>query len=69
MTEKKLYQYIGYNGTIASPILLPNANPLVTYQLDAAPGHYLTDGIAKKYRVFVTEQDLHKWVEVKGAID
>ena len=69
MTKKKMYKYVGYNGTITSPILLPNVDPLVIYQLDAAAGHYLTDGITKKYRVCVTEQDLNKWVEIKGVID
>lgn len=69
MTKNKLYKYIGYNGTITSPILLPKIDHLVVYQLNAAAGHYLTDGATKVYRVTVLEEDLGKWIEVKGAID
>lgn len=69
MKKEKLYRYIGYNGTVTSPILLPNTDHLVIYQLTATPGHYLTDGATKVYRANVVEADLDKWVEVKGAID
>jgi hypothetical protein len=31
MTKNKLYKYIGYNGTITSPILLPKIDHLVVY--------------------------------------
>lgn len=67
MTKQKIYKYIGYNGTITSPILLEDAKHQVCYELRAAGGKLLTDGTRKVYVVVVPESDVDQWVEIDRA--
>jgi hypothetical protein len=69
MTKTKLYRYIGYNGTITSPVLLPDVNHLVVFELRAEAGNYLTDGNRKVYSIIVAEDDIANWQEVKGILE
>jgi hypothetical protein len=64
ITKKKLYRYLGRNGTITSPILLENIEPIPMYELIPAAGKVLTDGnsIAKIKLVFADE--LENWYEI-----
>jgi hypothetical protein len=64
MKKQKLYKYIGYNGIITSPILLPDVKNLVVYELRADNKCYLTDGENKRYSVIVLEEDVEHWQEV-----
>lgn len=69
MTKTKLYRYIGYNGTITSPVLLPDISNLVVYELRASAGKYLTDGNRKVYSIIVSEADITNWQEVEGILE
>lgn len=44
MQVKKLYRYIGYNGTVTTPILLPNIDKLEVLELIASNEKVLTNG-------------------------
>ena len=41
MTQEKLYKYVGYNGTITSPVLLPGIANIPYVRLFAEPGYVL----------------------------
>lgn len=63
MTTHKMYRYIGYNGTITSPVLLPTIDHLDLVELKADNGKCLTDGTRKVYSVIVTESEVSLWTE------
>lgn len=63
MTKQKLYKYIGYNGTITSPVLLPGIEHLNLLELHADGGKYLTDGEQKVYSIIIPSDELDKWSE------
>lgn len=69
MIKTKLYRYIGYNGTITSPVLLPDITNLVLYELRAEAGKYLTDGHRKVYSIIVSEADIANWQETEGILE
>ena len=69
MTKQKLYRYIGYNGTITSPVLLPDIQHLELYELRAENGNYLTDGKRQVYSVIVPEEDITRWQETAGITE
>lgn len=68
MIVNKLYKYIGYNGTITSPVLLPNIDKLEVYELKAANGKILTNGIEKYYSVIVTKETQNDWIEIMDEV-
>lgn len=63
MTTQKLYKYIGYNGTITSPVLLPSIDKLELVELRADGGKYLTDGVRKVYLITVPADEISLWRE------
>lgn len=70
MTKQKLYKYIGYNGTITSPVLLPDISNLALYELRADNGKYLTNGVRKVYSVIIPIDEIDKWTEeVQGITE
>lgn len=69
MTTKKMYKYMGYNGSVTTPVLLPNIDHLEMVELVADPGHYLTNGSVQRLRVTVALSDASKWTEVEGVIE
>ena len=64
MKKDKLYRYMGYNGTITSPILLPNIDYVTIIQLRANPGKVLTNGEIIASSVQVLEDQVENWVEI-----
>ena len=44
MISKKMYRYLGRNGTITSHIQLENISPIPMISLQAEQGKILTDG-------------------------
>ena len=65
MTRQALYQYLGTNGTILSPVHLEDIYYVKKYVLFAGPGKRLT----KDYFTFVDtitvpEEDVNNWHEV-----
>jgi hypothetical protein len=64
MTKTVLYQYLGTNGTIISPVHLEDTYYVRKIQLVAAPGCLLTNGTILKKSVMVSEEDSEMWKEV-----
>lgn len=64
MKKDKLYRYMGYNGTITSPILLPNIDHVIIIQLRANPGKVLTNGEIVASSVQILENQVENWVEI-----
>jgi hypothetical protein len=64
MKVYKLYRYIGYNGTITSPIVLPNIDKMVVVELRADPGKILTNGTRTAYSTIVSEDEVQEWTEI-----
>jgi hypothetical protein len=46
MTKRKLYKYVGRNGSITTPILLDDIKHIPLVEICPAEGCVLTDGIA-----------------------
>ena len=70
MTKQKLYKYIGYNGTITSPVLLPDIAHLELVELRADGDKYLTDGERKVYSIVVPVDQVQNWTEkVRGITE
>lgn len=64
ITTKKLYRYLGRNGTITSPILLENIEPITMYELRPGPGKVLTDGISICSVKLVFADEMENWYEI-----
>lgn len=64
MTQRKLYKYIGINGTITSPILLANIDHIKMIELTASNGKYLTNGKRQVYSIIVPADDVQNWAEI-----
>lgn len=64
MKKNKMYRYLGRNGTITSPILLENIEPIPMLTLIAGEGKMLTDGerVIKSITIFTDELD--EWSEI-----
>lgn len=63
MTKQKLYKYIGYNGTITSPVLLPEIDHLELVELRSDGNKYLTDGVKKVYSIIIPIDEIENWKE------
>lgn len=63
MTKQKLYRYTGYNGTITSPILLPEINHLELIELHADGDKYLTNGKRKVCSIIIPIDEVDNWIE------
>jgi hypothetical protein len=64
MKTTKLYRYIGYNGTLTTPILLPNIDHLEVVKLVANDGKILTNGDKTVYSIVVLPEDKALWTEI-----
>lgn len=64
ITTKKLYRYLGRNGTITSPILLENIEPITMYELRPGPGKVLTNGITTCNVKLVFVDEVDDWYEI-----
>lgn len=66
MTKELLYQYIGTNGSILSPIHLIGASYVPMLRLTADEGKMLTKDDKKfELSVIISEEDEEKWHEVE----
>lgn len=67
MEKTKLYQYVGNNGILLTPVKLPGVDCLVKYRLIADDGMSLTNDDKHFYaNVTIPEEELDSWKEVKG---
>lgn len=64
MKKTILYQYLGTNGTILSPVHLEDAYYIRKVRLIAGPDCVLTNGIVSKKSVTVSELEVDLWKEV-----
>lgn len=67
MTKQTLYQYLGTNGTILSPIHLEGIYYVKKINIFANEGKVLTkDGKKFVKSITVPEEELEQWYEVEG---
>ena len=65
MTKEVLYEYLGTNGIVCTPVHLEGIYYVRKVRLVAAPDKFLTkDGSALKSSVIVPEDEVHLWYEV-----
>lgn len=65
MTKTVLYQYIGTNGTILSPVHLEDVYYIRKLSLAADTGYILTNGETYRKHITIPEDDLDLWIEVE----
>lgn len=65
MEKTVLYQYMGTNGTLVTPIHLEDVYYIRKLQLVADKNKILTNGTIYKYMVTIPEEDEGLWKEVK----
>jgi hypothetical protein len=70
MKVRKLYKYIGRNGSVTTPILLDDAKYIPLVELRADPGYVLKndDGVTKQ-SVVVYIDDAELWNEVPADMN
>ena len=65
MIKEVLYQYLGTNGTILSPVHLEDVYYVRKYKLHAANGKHLTkDGQNFVLTAIIPEDELDEWREI-----
>ena len=64
MKKEILYQYLGTNGTITSPVHLEDIYYVRKFKLTADKGKILTDGENRNFSVIIPEEELENWKEV-----
>lgn len=69
MKVRKMYKYIGRNGSITSPILLDDVKHIPLVELRPEQGYILTNGnIIKNNSVLVHVDELNEWSEIKADV-
>lgn len=66
MTKILHYLYMGENGSILSPVRLPDVYHIKKYKLVAGPNCQITNGIESHTTVVVPESEVDLWYEVRG---
>lgn len=65
MKKTLMYQYLGTNGTILSPVHLEDIYYVRKVELKASPGKALTkDGVHFISSIVVSEDEVNEWKEV-----
>lgn len=65
MQKRKLYKYIGRNGSITSPIFLEDIKFIALMELKPEPGYVLTNGSnVKKHVAVVHVDEVDEWFEI-----
>lgn len=66
MIQTKYYIYLGENGSITSPVFLPNIYSICKVQLEADEGFMLTNGEKIVKAIIVPEKEVGQWQEIKA---
>lgn len=66
MIQTKYYTYLGENGSITSPVFLPNIYSICKVQLEADEGFMLTNGEKIVKAIIVPEKEVGQWQEIKA---
>ncbi len=69
MKVRKLYKYIGRNGSVTTPILLDDAKYIPLVELRADPGYVLKNNGVTKQSVVVYIDDAELWNEVPADMN
>ena len=69
MTQKKKFKYIGLNGTIFSPVLIPKADKIEFIELKADDGKILSNGSVQRKIVLILPEEVSKWSEIADELD
>lgn len=64
MIQTKYFTYLGENGSITSPIYLPNIYSICKVQIEADEGFMLTDGKKIVKATIIPESELNNWREI-----
>ena len=64
MITKKMYKYLGRNGSITTEIKLEKIEPIPMVQLKSETGKILTNGLDKTYSIIIFEDEIEDWFEV-----
>lgn len=64
MKKTAIYKYLGENGILESPILLPGVYNVKNYILEADKDKILTDGVRQSFSIKVSESELNNWYEI-----
>ena len=65
MIKQIMYEYLGTNGSICSPVHLEDIYYIRKYKLIAADTKLLVKGSRKEKSVLIPEDDLDNWKEVE----
>ena len=69
MKQRKLYKYIGRNGSITSPILLEDIKHISLVELRPDQGYALTNGdIVKNNSIVIHVDELKDWYEIPADV-
>lgn len=69
MRKRKMYKYIGRNGSITSPILLDGIQYIPLMELRPEPGYVLANGsIIKNNLVLVHIDEVNEWTEIRADV-
>lgn len=66
MTQTKYYTYLGENGSITSPVFLPDIYSICKVQLEADEGFMLTNGKKTVKAILVPEREINDWTEIQA---
>lgn len=70
MIKRKIYRYIGLNGSVMTDVILEGVPHTTTISLTAEPGFYLTDGKIKVRSIsFPENTDISMWEEVPDNLE
>lgn len=64
MKKTVVYRYLGENGVLEAPILLPNTYYVKIFVLEADQNKILTNGTTKTIRIRVPESEVNDWYEI-----
>ena len=64
MKKTVVYRYLGENGVLEAPVLLPNTYYVKIFVLEADQNKILTNGTIKTSRIRVPESEVNDWYEI-----
>ena len=64
MKKTIVYRYLGENGVLEAPILLPDTYYVKIFVLEADQDKILTNGTTKTIRIRVPESEVNDWYEI-----
>lgn len=66
MIKEIMYEYLGTNGTICSPVHLEDIYYIRKIKLFAEDGKVLTNGVRTEKVVLIPEDELDQWTEIES---